>query len=81
MATLPTPEQTAREILSIFVGHFNARPGHVLRINNFLAVWHGRGLQSEDFKPGMEFAAQSEWVQVIDGGISFQLTDAGFAEA
>lgn len=81
MATHPTPEQTAREILSIFVGHFNSRPGHVLRVNNFLAVWHSRDLQSEDFKPGMEFAAEKQWVEVIDGGTSFRLTDAGFAEA
>jgi hypothetical protein len=81
MATLPTPEQTAREILSIFVEHFKSRPGDVLRSNNFLAVWHSRGLQSEDFKPGMDFAAEKEWVEVIDVGITFQLTDAGFAEA
>lgn len=81
MATLPTPEQTAREILSIFVEHFKSRPGHVLRINNFLAVWHRRGLKSEDFPLGIEFAAEKEWVDVIDGGISFRLTDAGFAEA
>lgn len=81
MATLPTPEETAREILSIFVGHFNSRPGHVLRINNFLAVWHSRRLQSEDFKPGMEFAVEKEWVEVLDNGISFRLTGAGFAEA
>ena len=81
MATLPTPEQTAREILSIFAGHFKSRPGHALRINNFLAVWHSRGLQAEDFKPGMEFAEENEWIEVIDGGTSFRLTDAGFAEA
>jgi hypothetical protein len=81
MATLPSPERTAREILSIFVGHFKSRPGHVLRFNNFLAVWHSRELKSEDFNLGMEFAAEKEWVEVIDGGISFRLTDAGFAEA
>ena len=81
MATLPTPDQTAREILSIFVEHFKSRPGAVLRINNFLAVWQSRGFQFEDLKLGIEFAAENEWVEVIDGGISFRLTDAGFAKA
>ena len=81
MATLPTPEETAREILAIFVGHFKSRPEHVLRVNNFLAVWHTRGLEAEDFKPGMEYAAAQGWVEVQPGGISFKLTSAGFAAA
>jgi hypothetical protein len=81
MATLPTPEETAREILAIFVGHFNSRPDHVLRVNNFLAVWHGRGLAAEDFKPGMEYAAAQGWVEVQPSGDSFKLTSAGFSAA
>lgn len=76
-----TPEQTASAIWSIFVGHFKSYPGHGLRISNFLAVWHSRGLQFEDFKLGMVFATEKEWVEVIDGGISFRLSDAGFTEA
>ena len=81
MATLPSPEESAREILNIFVKHFNGRPGHVLRINNFTAVWLPRGLANEDFKPGMEYAASKQWVEVLDNGDSFRLTEAGFAEA
>lgn len=81
MATLPTPDQAAREILSIFVAHFQLRPGKVLQINNFHTVWQSRGLQSEDFKLGMEFAAENGWVEVIGDGSSFRLTDAGFAKA
>ncbi len=81
MATVPTREEIAREILSIFVGHFNCRPGEVLRINNFLAVWHARGLKAGDFKPGMEFAAESGWVEVLPGGNSFRLTNDGFGFA
>ena len=81
MATLPTPEETAREILKIFVGHFKCRAGDVLRVNNFLAVWHTRGLASEDFKPGMEYAVTQGWIEVQAGGESFKLTDAGFAAA
>lgn len=81
MATLPTHEEIAGEILSIFVGHFNCRPGEVLRTNNFLAVWHGRGLRAEDFKPAMELAAQRGWIEVLRGGTSFRLTKDGFAAA
>jgi hypothetical protein len=81
MPTLPTPEDTAREILAIFVGHFHCRAGDVLRTSNFLAVWHPRGLVTEDFKPGMEYAAAQGWVEVLAGGDSFKLTPAGFAEA
>ncbi|WP_414912591.1 hypothetical protein [Pseudomonas sp. IT-P44] len=81
MATMPTPEETAREILTIFVHHFNHRPDHVLRVNNFTAVWHSRGLEAADFKPGMIFAAQQGWVEVLPNGESFKLTAKGFSEA
>jgi len=36
MATLPTPEQCASEILAIFVCHFGLLAGDILRRNNFL---------------------------------------------
>ncbi len=75
MATLPTHEEVAGEILSIFVGHFNCRPGEVLRTNNFLAVWDCRGLRAEDFKPAMELASQQGWIEVLRGGNSFRLTN------
>jgi hypothetical protein len=81
MATLPSPEKTAREILNIFTFHFNCRPDQILRINNFLAIWHERQLDSTDFKPGMEFAAKNGWVEVQPNGDSFKLTSTGFAEA
>jgi pyrimidine deaminase RibD-like protein len=81
MATLPTYEEIAGEILSIFVGYFNCRPEEILRTNNFLAVWHGRGLRAEDFEPAMELAVQRGWIEVLQGGTSFRLTKDGFAAA
>ncbi|WP_044422788.1 hypothetical protein [Pseudomonas syringae group genomosp. 3] len=81
MASLPSPEQTAREILDIFVGHFKSRPEDVLRVNNFTAVWHPRGLEAADFKPGMDFAAAQGWMEVLRQGEAFKLTALGFAEA
>lgn len=80
MATLPTPEETARNILAIFVEHFKCRSGQVLRINNFSAVWHKRGLAAEDFKPGMKYAVAQGWVEALPTGDAFKLTSTGFAE-
>ncbi len=74
MATLPTHEEIAGEILSLFVGHFNCQPGEVLRIDKFLAVWHNRGLRVENFKLGVELAAQRGCGrEVLRGGTSFRL--------
>lgn len=84
MATLPTPEETAREILAIFVEHFKCRPEDVLLINNFLAVWPNRGLAAEDFNTGMEYAVEQGWVEAQHQQTireSFKLTSAGFAAA
>ncbi len=81
MASMPTPEETAREILAIFVHQFNNRPDDVMRLNNFTAVWHSRGLDAADFTPGMTYAAQQGWVDVLPKGESFRLTAKGFAEA
>lgn len=81
MATLPSPEQTARQILAIFVVYFKSRPGNVLRINNFLAVWNKRGLLHEDFNSGIEYAAREKWIEVLPDGGSFRLTQLGFETA
>jgi hypothetical protein len=78
--TLPTPEQTARAILAIFV-HFNNRPGDILLFQNFMNVWAIRKLRTEDFPPGMQYAAERGWVEVLPGGAKFKLTRAGFVEA
>jgi hypothetical protein len=78
MAKIPSPKETAINILDIFVNHFQERPSHVLRINNFLAVWHKKGLQWDDFVPGMEHAVEEGWVEVLSDGASFRLTQSGF---
>lgn len=81
MASIPTPEETARVILSIFVDDFQSRPDHVLQLNNFNALWLKRGLDTRDFKPGMTFAAQQGWVEVLRKGEAYKLTTLGFSEA
>lgn len=79
MATIPTPQETAINILDIFVNHFNCRPTHVLRINNFISIWPKKKLHWEDFSSGMEYAAKIGFVEILPGGTSFKLTDIGFA--
>jgi hypothetical protein len=81
MATLPTPEQCAREILAIFVWHFGLLAGEVLRNNDFLTLWPQRGYRSEDFNAGLQFAIENGWLELLPGGNSYRLSKSGFAAA
>ena len=75
MATNPTPEETALKILDIFVHHFKFRPGNVLDRRNFFSR-----IEAADFAPGIDFAAQQGWIEILREGASFRLTAAGFAK-
>lgn len=81
MATSLTPEQSARKILSIFVKEFNVGSGGVLLTNNLQAVCNNHNLSHQDLILGMDFAIAKVWVEVLEGGNSYKLTDAGFNEA
>lgn len=81
MAKLLTPAETAKEILSLFVDHFNCRPDEVVQFRNFNIIWATRRLRAEDFKPGMEYAVGEGWVEVLRNGYAFRLTASGFAAA
>jgi len=76
MATITSPEESARKILSLFVKHFSCRPGHVLVPNNLLS----RGLSKEDLNKGLEFAKQKGWIETTKGS-QYKLTESGFSEA
>lgn len=78
MAVLNTPEQNGRLILEIFVGHFKSRPGEVLRANNFMAMMEKYNLRADDLNSGLAFAAEKEWIEILENGHSFRLTEAGF---
>ena len=82
MAKLPTPEESARRVLYIFVNHFSGRPGWVLRWINFEAANEKkRYLHYDDVGPGMEYAVKQGWIEALPDGDSFKLTEAGFAAA
>lgn len=68
-------EDAARKILSIFVTHFNCRPGHIIVHNNLLA----RGLSPEDLIKGLEYAKEMGWIEFTKGS-QYRLTQAGFSE-
>jgi hypothetical protein len=77
MAVLPTREENAKKILEIY-RHFGSRPGHVLGVNNFVAVGARRRWEMVDLQQGLEFALQRGWIREKNGG--FELTQDGFAE-
>ncbi len=75
MASLPTKEDNGRKVLDIFA-HFNSRPGHVLRANNFVAVGARRRWEMSDLQQGLELALERGWINDKKGG--FELTEIGF---
>jgi hypothetical protein len=77
MATLPTKEENAQKVLEVF-SHFRARPGHVLRANNFVTIGARRRWEMSDLQQGLEFAYSLGWIREKSNGI--ELTQEGFAE-
>ena len=80
MDTLATPEHSARKILSIFVER-GCGPADSVEINHFIEAWDTRKLNDDHFMPGIEFAVRHGWVEVVEDGDYFRLTDKGFVEA
>jgi hypothetical protein len=80
MADLRSPEDAAIFILSIFVHVMHRRPGDVLQQRSFIGPFSRDGWCMSDFKPGMEFAIDQGWVQIVPR-VSFLLTKAGFEKA
>jgi len=80
VATRPTIEQCAREILAIFVSHYGSRPGEVLRRTSFLKLWPQRGYRPKDFGAGITFAVESGWLELLPDGGSYRLTKYGYTD-
>ena len=78
MATIPTSEEVAKQIISIFVHEFNQRPGEVLTYNNFFKKIDERTWTHSDFKKGLDYAAKQGWIEILESGDSFRLTELGF---
>ncbi len=79
MATIPSPEESARHILETFL-KFHCRPGHVLGQNNFFDAFLKAPWQTSDIVIGLRYAAEQGWVE-ISGNNRFKLTELGFSKA
>jgi len=78
MATLPTPEASARRILSIFALN-NSRPHDVLMAQPADFAFRQAGGSAAEFQVGLEYAVQNGWLEISETN-NIKLTNAGFAE-
>lgn len=79
MATIPTPEESAKRILELFL-EFHCRPGHVLGQNNLFGAFMKSPWQVSDIVPGLKYAAEQGWIEILDKN-KFRLTELGFSKA
>ncbi|WP_146030219.1 hypothetical protein [Methylocella silvestris] len=74
MANIPTPEENARHVLTIFRGH-GVRAGEMLMQQNFMP---SKAWSADDIAHGLKFAIGCGWVEFKN--THFFLTEAGFKE-
>jgi hypothetical protein len=78
MATLPTPEESARAILTIIAFH-NSRPDDVLVAEQINFAFRQAGGSAAEFQAGLEYAVQNGWLEIGKNN-TIKLTNAGFSE-
>ena len=78
MATLPTPEELARRILSIFALN-NSRPDDMLMAEPAIFAFQQAGGSAAEFQAGLLYAVQNGWLEIGEND-TIKLTNAGFAE-
>jgi hypothetical protein len=78
MATLPTPEESARAILAIFALN-NSRPDDVLMAGQGEFAFRQAGGTAAEFQAGLEYAVQNGWLEIGENN-TIKLTNAGFTE-
>lgn len=82
MATQPTAEQSAREILAIFLSNSGCRSGEALPFGNVNVNWCARGLNAEDFDSGLEYAVIHKWIELIEKPhLALKITEEGFRQS
>jgi hypothetical protein len=79
LSNIPTPEDSARHILRLIVGHFHAVPGRVLREASLLRIFASDGWDLTEFKPGRAYALEHGWLDAANETLT--LTDAGYSAA
>ena len=79
MATLPQPQDLAREILAVLLDD-GCRPGTGMTLPA-LRQKFGITRPGDDLKAGLVYAHEQGWVDVSDDTFFVKFTEAGFAEA
>jgi hypothetical protein len=74
-----TPEQCARHILRLIVGHFHGQPGRVLTDASLLRIFSSDGWKAAGYQLGLLHAVEHGWVSAASDTLT--LTTAGFAAA
>ncbi len=78
MAELPTPEQSAREVLNIFA-HYHIRPGQALQDRIFVLQADERHIAHGDLVRGVDRGVELGWFERGPRD-SLTLTASGFAQ-
>ena len=73
MATLPTAEDAAEHILTVFI-RSGATAGRVLPTRRVIQAFWKAPWSEADFCPGLDFAMQQGWIEQTGG---YRLTEAG----
>jgi hypothetical protein len=78
VATLPTPEDSARAILAIFKAH-NMRPNGMLMVGQVNTQFLTNGGKAADYAAGLQYAVHKDWL-IMTRSSMLLLTNAGFTE-
>lgn len=74
-----TPEESARHIVRLIVGHFHAVPGRVLRETSLLQIFSSDGWNPTEYQPGRAYALEHGWLNAATDTLT--LTFAGYTAA
>jgi hypothetical protein len=75
-----TPEQAARHILRLIVGHFHAVPGRVLKDASLFRIFASEGWGLPDYPTGRAYAVEHGWLEApLDDSVT--LTSGGYRAA
>jgi len=77
--TIPTAEQSARDILRSFVDEHQAVPGRMLNASALHALLSPQGVGPTEFKLAVSYAQDQGWLSVGDGTLT--LTQTGYSVA
>ena len=78
MATLPTLEEKACQVLQIFK-YFGTQPGEALGQNNIDAMAVKKNWRTADMREGLQYGLDNGWFENGQNG-GILLTESGYAE-